>query len=48
MGRPRHRLIFHKEKHQGLVQGYNYLAFQPQGNEEQDSAFKNLHYNKHQ
>jgi hypothetical protein len=47
MGRLGHRSIFHKEKHQGWVQGYIYLAFQPQNNGQQDSTFKNLHYNKH-
>jgi hypothetical protein len=48
MSRPSHRSIFHKEKHQGWVQSYKYLAFQPQGNEQQDLTFKNLQYNEHQ
>jgi len=46
MGRPSHRSISHKEKHQGWVQSYNYLAFQPQGNGQQDLTFKNLQYNE--
>ncbi len=48
MGRPCHKSIFHQKNNQGWVQGYMYLAFQPQGNGQQNLTLKNSHYNKHQ